>query len=74
MSKPEYKPSVGVQGGLYALGEFPIAHAKDIEVAGKLRLAECLPVCVTLEEYRALEAAGQINENTPYLIRKDEGG
>ena len=26
-----YKPSVGVQGGLYPLGQFPIAKVSDIE-------------------------------------------
>lgn len=35
-----YKPSVGVQGGLMPLGEFPIAHAKDIEMPDGTRLSE----------------------------------
>lgn len=35
-----YKPSVGVQGGLKPLGDFPIAHAKDIEMPDGTSLSE----------------------------------
>lgn len=35
-----YKPSVGVQGGIAPLGDFPIAHAKDIEMPDGSRLSE----------------------------------
>ena len=38
----DYKKSVGVQGGLYALGEFPIAHAEAIEVSKDKRLDQKL--------------------------------
>lgn len=36
-----------------------------------LPLSDCMPVCLTLEEYEALVAAGTYNPNTPYLIKKE---
>ena len=35
-----YKGSVGVQGGLMPMGDYPIAHAKDIEMPDGTRLSE----------------------------------
>lgn len=36
----KYKASVGVQGGLYPLGSFPIAHADNIEMGDGSTLSE----------------------------------
>lgn len=51
-------------------GNFALVDAEDIEYK-EGRLPEYLPVFLTQEEYDALLAAGEINENTPYFIREE---
>ena len=48
-------------------GDFPVVDTPHIGHNGG-RLADFIPVCLTQEAYNALEAAGQINTKTPYLI------
>lgn len=57
-------------------GEYALMDAEDVEMPNGSRLPDCLPVCLTLDEYNELVKSGGINANTPYLIRKDddEGG
>ena len=52
-------------------GDFPMVDAKHVAYK-EGRLPDYMPVPVTQEEYDALVKAGEINENTPYLIV--EGG
>lgn len=48
-------------------GSFAMVDAEDIAYKGA-RLPDFLPVAMTQEEYDALEEAGKINPNTPYII------
>lgn len=57
----DYKESVGVQGGLYPLGEFPIAHAKDIEVSKGKRLSQILLEATGIDLSK-FDSEGQIVE------------
>lgn len=36
------------------------------------KLSDRMPVCLTQAEYDALVASGKVNEDTPYLIKKEE--
>lgn len=54
-------------------GDFPVAAAEHISYKDG-RLPDYLPVAVTQAEYDALAEAGEINENTPYLIIEGDGG
>ena len=48
-------------------GNFPLVDAEDIAFEDG-RLTDFLPRCLTEDEYNALREAGQLNQNTPYLI------
>lgn len=56
-------------------GTFAMVDAEDVELSGGIRLdakvvdiESRLPVALTQEEYDALDAAGKVNPNTPYII------
>lgn len=51
-------------------GSFAMVDAEDVAYKDG-RLIDYMPVCLTQEEYDALVADGNINENTPYLIRRE---
>lgn len=73
MGNPDYYFSVEVSSGMKPAGKntFPLLQAKDVAYK-EGRLPDFLPIFLTQEEYDALLAAGEINENTPYFIRKEE--
>ena len=52
-------------------GNFALVDAIDVEYKSG-RLTDYLPVFLTQEEYDAMKAAGELNANTPYFIRKEE--
>lgn len=47
--------------------DFALMDAEDVAYKTG-RLTDFLFKCLTEEEYNALKNAGQLNENTPYLI------
>lgn len=49
------------------VGGFALMDAVDIEHNGE-RLSEIWPVYMTQDEYDALEAAGELNPKTHYVI------
>lgn len=50
-------------------GQFPVAESMDVWHNG-IPMADFIPVKLTQDEYDALAAAGKINPNTPYYIKK----
>lgn len=49
--------------------------AADAKTTGdRLAIVEAhIPVCLTQEEYDALDASGKLNADTPYIIIEDDG-
>ena len=56
---------------IYSAADGEMSITTDDVAHGDNPLSECMPVCLTLEEYQALVAEGKDNPNTPYLIKKE---
>lgn len=56
---------------IYSAADGEMSITSDDVAHNDNPLSECMPVCLTLEEYQALVAAGKDNPNTPYLIKKE---
>ena len=65
----DYKFTVELGAGLTQMGDntFPLMRAKDVEYQDG-RLTDFMPVYVSEEEYKQLEADGLVKENVPYFV------